>query len=81
MNYKDKIIKIAEDNNSYVQTKIVTENGIPKNYLKELVNENRLLKVSRGLYMLPDCFIYEYFIFQSTNNDSIFFISNSSLFT
>lgn len=39
MNYKDKIIKIAEDNNGYVQTKTVTENVIPKNYLKELVNE------------------------------------------
>lgn len=72
MNYKDKIIKFAEDNNGYVQTKIVTENGIPKKHLKELVNEKKLLKVNRGLYMLPDCFIDEYFMFQSTNNDAIF---------
>ena len=72
MNYKDKIIKIAEDNNGYIQTKTVTENGIPKNYLNELVNENRLLKVNIGLYMLPDCFIDEYFMFQYTNTDAIF---------
>lgn len=72
MNYKNKIIELAEKNNGYIRTKEVTDNNILKKYLKELVGEKKLLKLSRGLYMLSDCFEDEYFVFQATNSDAIF---------
>ena len=72
MNYKNKIIKLAEKNNGYITTKEITDNNIPKNYLKELVNEKKLTKVNRGFYMLSECYEDEYFTIQSTNNNAIF---------
>lgn len=72
MNYKNKIIELAEKNNGYIRTKEITDNNILKKYLKELVDEKKLLKLSRGLYMLSDCFEDEYFVFQATNSDAIF---------
>ena len=72
MDYKNKIIELAEKNNGYIRTKEITDNNILKKYLKELVDEKKLLKLSRGLYMLSDCFEDEYFVFQATNSDAIF---------
>lgn len=72
MEYKNEIIKLTEKNIGYVRTKEVVNNNISKNYLKELVDETKLIRISKGLYMLPDCFKDEYFIFQSTNSNAIF---------
>lgn len=72
MNYKLSILKIAEDNNGYITTKEVTNKAIPKIYLTELVREEKLVKVSRGFYMLPDCFEDDYFKIQLTNSDAVF---------
>lgn len=72
MEYKNKIIKLAEKNNGYIRTKEIVHNDISKNYLKELVDEKVLLKVKKGLYILSNYFEDEYFVFQSTNSNAIF---------
>lgn len=72
MDFKNKIIELAEKNNGYIRTREVINNDIPKKYLKDLVDENKLQKLSRGLYMQKDYFEDEYFIFQATNSDAIF---------
>jgi len=72
MDYKNKIFELAEKNNGYVKTKEITDNNIPKNYLKELVNDKKLTKISRGLYMLSNCYEDEYFTLQATNSEAIF---------
>lgn len=72
MDYKSKILKIVDDNNGYVTTKEITNKGVPKVYLTKLVRARKLVKVSRGFYMLPDCFEDDYFKIQLTNNDAIF---------
>lgn len=72
MDYKNRIIELAEKNNGYIRTKEILDNNILKKYLKELVDEKKLLKLSKGLYMLSDCFEDEYFIFQATNSNAIF---------
>ena len=51
MDFKNKIIELAEKNNGYIRTREVINNYIPKKYLKDLVDENKLQKLSRGLYM------------------------------
>lgn len=72
MDYKLKILSIANANNGYVTTKEVTNNNIPKIYLTELVRDEKLVKVSRGFYMLPDCFEDDYYKIQLTNKNAIF---------
>ena len=51
MDYKNRIIELAEKNNGYIRTKEILDNNILKKYLKELVDEKKLLKLSKGLYM------------------------------
>ena len=72
MDYKDKIILLTEKNNGYITTKEVIKNNIPNIYLTQLVDEGKLLRTSRGLYMFPDCFEDEYYKFQLTNSNAIF---------
>lgn len=72
MDYKLRILKIVDDNNGYVTTKEITSNGIPKVYLTWLVREKKLIKVSRGFYMLPNCFEDDYFKIQLTNCNAVF---------
>ena len=72
MNYKLNILKIVEENNGYITTKEVANKGIPKVYLTQLVREEKLVRVSRGFYMLPDCFEDDYFKIQLTNSDVVF---------
>lgn len=72
MDYKNKIIELAEKNNGYIRTKEITDSNIPKNYLKELVNDKKLTKISRGIYMLYNCYEDEYFKLQTTNSEAIF---------
>lgn len=73
MNYKLNILKTTEENNGYITTKEVANKGIPKIYLTQLVREEKLMRVSRGFYMLPDCFEDDYFEIQLTNSDAVFF--------
>lgn len=72
MDYKLNILKTAEENNGYITTKEITNKGIPKVYLTGLVREGKLVRVSRGFYMLPDCFEDDYFKIQLTNFDAVF---------
>lgn len=72
MNFKTKIIELAEKFNGYITTKEVSKNDIPKIYLTQLVDEKKLIRISRGLYMLPDCFEDEYYRFQVITNYSVF---------
>lgn len=61
MNYNDRIIDLAEKYNGYIVAEEVTANNIPSIYLTKLVDEKRLIRVSRGLYMLPSCFEDDYY--------------------
>lgn len=72
MDYKNKIIVLANKYNGYITTKEVVKNTIPKIYLTKLVEEKKLIRISRGLYMLPDCFEDEYYRFQVIACHSVF---------
>lgn len=72
MNFKTKIMELAEKFNGYITTKEVSKNDIPKIYLTQLVDEKKIIRISRGLYMLPDCFEDEYYRFQVITNYSVF---------
>lgn len=72
MDFKTKIIELAEKFNGYITTKEVSKNDIPKIYLTQLVDEKKLIRIGRGLYMLPDCFEDEYYRFQVITNYSVF---------
>ena len=68
----DKIKELVEQNNGIITTKIIDENKIHRQYLKNLVDEGYLVKVSRGLYVRPDKDINEYYIMGEQYKTGIF---------
>ena len=68
----DKIKEIIELNNGILTTKIVDENKIHRQYIKQLVDEGYIIKVSRGLYVKPDKDINEFYIIAQQYKSGIF---------
>ncbi|MGI6392609.1 MAG: type IV toxin-antitoxin system AbiEi family antitoxin domain-containing protein [Candidatus Izemoplasmatales bacterium] len=62
MNYEDKIIEYMNNNKGYITNKITKELGIPTIYLTRMINDNSIVRVSRGIYALPNVFEDDLFI-------------------
>jgi len=54
INNHEKIITMTIENNGFITAAQVTDAGFQHRVLGELVSENRLYKVERGIYALPD---------------------------
>ncbi len=70
MNYEEKILNLFK--NGYLETKNVVENNIPKTYLSKLIKENKIERVSRGIYTKKDTVVDEFVILQSKSKNAIF---------
>ena len=72
MNVSDKIIQLAKENNGIVTTAILSEKGILRGNLKRLVDEGRLEKTARGVYILPEIWEDEFVNLQARFKKGIF---------
>lgn len=72
MKYTKSILTLAETHNGTVTASMVSEAGIPRYCLKELTDENVLMRAARGIYVLPDVWEDELFILQYTYRKGIF---------
>lgn len=72
MNISDKIIQIAKENNGIVTTAILSEKGILRGNLKKLVDEGKLEKNARGVYILPEIWEDEFVNLQTRFKKGIF---------
>ena len=70
MNYEEKILKLFK--NGYVETKDVAKNNIPRIYLSKMLKENKIERVSRGIYAKKDTIIDDFVILQSKSKNAIF---------
>ena len=69
----EKIIQIANENNGIVTSSDVTELGISRMVLKYLVEQNKLIKLDRGVYGLPQTRKDIYFDEQNRYKKGIYF--------
>lgn len=53
MNYSEKIYEYMNNNNGYITNKLTRELGIPSIYLSRMVETNEIVRVERGIYILP----------------------------
>ncbi len=72
MNVSDKIVQLAKENNGIVTTAILSEKGILRGNLKRLVDEGRLEKTARGVYILPEILEDEFVNLQARFKKGIF---------
>ena len=70
MKYEDRILKLFK--NGYLTTKGVNDNDIARFYLTKLIKENKIERVSRGVYVrkneVPDDFV----VLQSKSKNAIY---------
>ncbi len=60
MKQKEKLFYLLNKNNGIITMKQATEAGIRRNIFKELVSQDKLVRIAAGLYGLPDEEIDEY---------------------
>lgn len=78
MNKKD-IIKIAKENNGYINRDIVCDNDISTIYLSRLCDDNKLKRIDRGVYYLDEG-IEDYFYVYSSKYKNIVYSGTSALY-
>lgn len=61
MNNYEKIINLSKESNGYVSIKVIRANNINHKFLYDLVKKGDFEKVSKGLYILKDEFVDEYY--------------------
>ena len=54
MNSMNELVNIAKDHGGIIETKIAAERGVSKNMLYKLCKENKIHRIARGQYILPD---------------------------
>lgn len=69
---KSAVIKMAYENNGIVTSSMVSEANLSRNYLSQLVKDNKLEKVSRGVYTLPEVWEDEFLNAQVSYKRGIF---------
>lgn len=72
MGYKNKIIKLVQENKGYITTKEIIAKGIHKSFLSILVKEGKLIKISRGYYGLREYIEDDYYKIISKSNNAVF---------
>lgn len=72
MNISDKIIQLAKENNGVVTTAVLSKKGILRGNLKKLVDEGKLEKTARGVYILPEIWEDEFVNLQVRFKKGIF---------
>ena len=77
MNYSQKILKIAQQNNRIITTEMVTAIGIPRGSLKYLADRGELERTSRGVYTVPGVWEDEFVNLQSRYKRGIFSLSTA----
>ena len=72
VNISDKIIQLAKENNGIVTTAALSEKGILRGNLKKLVDEGKLEKTARGVYILPEIWEDEFVNLQARFKKGVF---------
>lgn len=75
----DKILQLTQENNGYITTKEIVDNGLSKMALKRLCDNGLLKRVSTGYYSLPNMINDDYYKIISKSKNAVFSY-NTSLF-
>lgn len=71
MDNENKILNLFKTN-TYITTKEVEKAGIPRRFLSFMVAKNKINRLSRGVYSLPNELDDEYFIINSKSKNAVF---------
>lgn len=70
MEYENNILNLFK--NGYLRTKDVVNNKIPRTYLTKLIKEDKIERVSRGIYTRKNVLVDDFVILQSKSKNAIY---------
>ena len=68
----EAVYKMLEENNGYITSAQVTDAGLQRRILGELVAANKIYRVERGIYALPDIWEDEMYFLQYRFSKGVF---------
>ncbi len=77
MNFCEKIIKLANENNGIITSQMMNDREIPSIYLTRMVKEGTLQRVDRGIYSTDKVMLDEYYLLYQKNQRAIFSFSSA----
>jgi len=78
MGYVNKILEYMQKNQGYITNKITKELNVPTIYLTRLTKSKEIIKVNRGIYVLPHIFEDDLYIYYLRYN-RIIYTGNTTL--
>lgn len=72
MKTEDRFLIIKNAKNGVVTSRKVTEQGVHRGILQEMVRNGELIQYSRGIYMLPDEWEDEFYLLQQKYKKGVF---------
>ena len=72
MDYKKKLLKLTNKNGGMITSSQATSANIPRTYLSLMEQKGELIKIKRGIYMLPDTFEDEMYVLACNYPKGIF---------
>ena len=72
MDVIEKVTAMVEENNGFITSAQITDAGVQRRVLGELVAENKLYKAGRGIYVSPDAWEDEMFFLQYRFSKGVF---------
>ncbi|MBQ3408656.1 MAG: type IV toxin-antitoxin system AbiEi family antitoxin domain-containing protein [Clostridia bacterium] len=80
MTKMEQIKDLIEQNDGILTTRMLDENKIHRQYIKLLLDEEYIFKVTRGIYSRPGVYVNEYYITSQLYKDAIFSHSTALYF-
>jgi len=72
MSYRQKLNNLIKKNDGLILTKELKREKIPREYLSIFLEEDKLERIRRGVYITPDTFNDEMYIIQQKNTKLIY---------
>lgn len=72
MKTEDRLLIMKNAKNGVVTSRKVTEQGVHRGIIQEMVRNGELIQYSRGIYMLPDEWEDEFFLLQQKYKKGVF---------
>ena len=72
MNQKEATLELAMKNSGVLLTKQVSQAGIPRTVLKQLVDSNKLSLIQRGVYVTKNGFVDDFFLLQQKYSKGVY---------
>ena len=70
MEYEKRILKLFK--NGYLSVKDINNNNIPRFYLTKLIKDNKIERISRGIYIKKNTIVDDFVILQSKSKNAIY---------